>query len=124
VEYEEKQQIWLMIMENVPQNEKLPLFIDFFKQWMENRNVSIDVWNINMHLHWTNNAVKGCNFKLKGFVGEQHRNVFLQVRKLKEEAEFVSWQLKGKKLGEPGKNESMIMSKKTTELNIMQSRTA
>jgi hypothetical protein len=67
-----------MIMENVPQNEKLTLFLDYFvKQWMENWNVPIEVWNINMHLRGTNNAVKRLNSKLTGFTGEQQYNVFL-----------------------------------------------
>jgi len=35
---------WLMIMENVPQNEKLTLFLDnFVEQWMENQNVPIEM---------------------------------------------------------------------------------
>ena len=32
--------VWLMIMENVPQKEKLTLFLDYFVgQWTENQNV-------------------------------------------------------------------------------------
>jgi len=84
-----------MIMENVPQNEKLTLFLDYFvEQWMENQNVFIEVWNINKHRHKTNNAIKCWNSKITGFVGKQQRNVFLQVQKLKVEAEFVSCGLK------------------------------
>jgi hypothetical protein len=34
------EEVWLMIMENVPQKEKLTLFLDYFvEQWMENQNV-------------------------------------------------------------------------------------
>ena len=84
-----------MIMEIVPQNEKLTLFLDYFvKQWMDNQHVSIEVWNINKHRNRTNNAIQCWNSKLTGFVGKQQHNVFLQVQKLKVEAEFVSWQLK------------------------------
>jgi len=33
---------WLMMMENVPQNEKLTLFLDYFvEQWLKNQNVLI-----------------------------------------------------------------------------------
>jgi hypothetical protein len=86
---------WLLIMENVQQNEKLNLFLDYFvKQWLENQNVPIEVWNINKNQHRTNNAIKCWNSKLAGFVGKQQRNVFLQVQKLKVETEFVSRRLK------------------------------
>jgi len=41
---------WLMIMDNVPQNEKLTLFLDHYvPQLMENQNVTIETWNINKH---------------------------------------------------------------------------
>ena len=39
---------WLMIVENAPRKEKLPLFLDYyFQQSMENQNISIEMWNIN-----------------------------------------------------------------------------
>jgi len=58
-----------MIMEIVPQNEKLTLFLDYFvKQWMENQNFLIKFWNINKRRHRTNNAIQCCNSKLTGFV--------------------------------------------------------
>ena len=66
-----------MIMENVPQNEKLTLFLGYFvKQWMENQNVPIEVWNIKKHRHRTNNAIKCLNFKVTRFAGKQQSNVF------------------------------------------------
>jgi len=38
-----------MIVENVPQNEKLTLFLDYyFKQLMENQNVPIEMWNVQL----------------------------------------------------------------------------
>jgi hypothetical protein len=38
---------WFMIMDSVPQNEKLTSFLDYFvEQWMENQNVPIEMWNI------------------------------------------------------------------------------
>lgn len=94
---------WLMIMDSVPQNEKLTLFLDYFvKQWMENQNVPIEMWNIHQHRHRTNNAVESWNSKLNSIIGKQHPNVFLLVQKLKEEAELVSWQIKSKELGLAG----------------------
>ena len=32
-------EVWLMIMENVQQKEKMTLFLDFVEHWMENQNV-------------------------------------------------------------------------------------
>ena len=79
-----------MIMENVPQNEKLTLFLDnFVEQWMENQNVPIEMQNINKYRYRTNNAVDGWNSKLSSIIGEQQPTVFLQVQKLKEQAELV-----------------------------------
>jgi len=74
-----------MIMENVPKNEKLTLFLDYFvEQWIESQNVPIEMWNINKHGYRTNNAVDGWNCKLSSIVGKQQPTVFLQVQKLKE----------------------------------------
>jgi hypothetical protein len=86
---------WLMLMESLPQNEKLTLFLDYFvEQWMEKQNVPIEMWNIHQHRHRTNNAVEGWNSKLSSIIGKQHPNIFLLVHKLKEEAELVWWQIK------------------------------
>ena len=39
---------WLMVMENVAQNEKLTLFLDYYiQQMMENQSDPIEMWNIN-----------------------------------------------------------------------------
>jgi len=86
---------WLMMIENVPQNEKVTLFLDYFvEQWMENQNVPIEMRNINKHRYRTNNAVDGWNSKLSNIIGKQQPTVFLQVQKVKEQAELVPWQLK------------------------------
>lgn len=75
---------WLMVLENVPQNEKLALFLEHYaQQLMENQNISIETWNINKHRPWTNHAVEGWNFKLNSIIGKLQQNVFLQVQKLK-----------------------------------------
>jgi hypothetical protein len=67
----------LMILENVPQNEKLTLFLDYsIQQLMENQNVPIEMWNINKHRHRTNNAVEGWNSQLNSTTGKQQTNVF------------------------------------------------
>jgi hypothetical protein len=97
------EEVWLMIMESVPQNEILTLFLDYFvEQWMENQNVPIEMWNIHQYRHRTNNAVEGWNSKLNSIIGKQHPNVFLLVQKLREEAQLVSWQIKSKELGLAG----------------------
>ena len=89
------EEFWLMIMENVPQNEKLTLFLDHYvQQLLENQNVPIETWNIYKHRSWTNHAVEGWNFKLNSVIRKQQQNIFLQVQKLKEKAEFVSRRLK------------------------------
>jgi hypothetical protein len=50
---------WLMIMESVPYNDKLTLFLDYFvEQWIENQNVPIEMWNTNKHRHRTNSAAE------------------------------------------------------------------
>jgi len=47
----------LMIMENVPQSGKLPLFLDYcVQQWLENRNVPIEVWSVNKHRYRAKSA--------------------------------------------------------------------
>jgi hypothetical protein len=38
---------WFIIMKNVPQNEKLTLFLDYYvQQLMENQNVPIEMWDV------------------------------------------------------------------------------
>ena len=91
----EEEEDWLKIVENVPQSEKVIWFRDYYiQQLMENRNVPVEIRNINKHWHRTNNAVEAWNSKLNSIIGKQQPGVFLQVQKLKEEAELVSWQLK------------------------------
>ena len=85
------EEVWLMIMENVPQKGKVTLFLDLSSNGWRNRT-----WNINKHRHRTNNAVEGWNSNLNSVIGRQQANVFLQVQKSKEEAQLVSWQLKSK----------------------------
>jgi len=53
-------EIRLMIMENISQNEKLTLFINYYaQQWMENQNVPIEMWNTKKRRYRSNNAVEG-----------------------------------------------------------------
>jgi hypothetical protein len=43
-------EFWLTIMENIPQNEKLTLFLAYYvQQLMKNQNDLIEMWNINKH---------------------------------------------------------------------------
>jgi adenylosuccinate synthase len=63
---------WLMIMENVPQNEKLTLFLDYYVQeLMQNQNVPIEMWSIIKQRNRTNSAVEGWNSKLISIMGDQ-----------------------------------------------------
>jgi len=51
---------WLMVMQNVAQNDKLTLFLDYhIQKVMENQNDPIELWNINMHWHRTKSEVEG-----------------------------------------------------------------
>jgi hypothetical protein len=74
---------WFVIVKNVPQNEKLALFLDYYvQQLLENRNVPAEMWNVQSGV-W--------NFNLKRIMGEQQPDVFLLVQKLREKAESVFW---------------------------------
>jgi hypothetical protein len=78
------------------------------------------MWNINQHQHWTNNAVKGLNSKLNSIIGKQQPNVFLQVQKLKEEAEYVSLQLISRNLDSlVNNNERLSIKKKKKKMNCI-----
>jgi hypothetical protein len=95
------EEVRLMIMENIPQNGKLTLFIDYYvQQWMENQNVPIEMWNTNKHRLRNNNAVEGWNSKLSSIIGKQQPNIFLLVQRLNGEADFVPWQVKSKESGQ------------------------
>ena len=84
-------------MENIPQNEKLTLFIDYnVQQWMENQNVPIEMWNTNKHQHTSNSALEGWNSNLSNIIGKQQPNLFVLVQRLNGEAELISWQVKSK----------------------------
>ena len=104
-----------MIMKNVPQNEKLTLFLDYsVGQWMQNENVPIEMWNVNKRRRRTNNGVAGWNSKRHRIVGKQRPNVF-HVQKLKEEAEFMSCQLRPKELGHPGQKQEKCLDRITEQ---------
>ena len=107
---------------NVQQNWKLILFLNYYvQQLIESQNIPIEMWNIIKHQHWTNNAVEGWNSKLNSFIGKQQPNVFLQVQKLKEKYELVTWQLKSTESGEPGQKRRKINIKQEERIkNIME----
>ena len=97
------EEVWLRIMENVPHNDKLTLFLVYCaQQLMENHNVLIEMWNTNNNRRRTDSTVDGWNCELNSIIGRRKPNVFLQIHKLKEETQSVSWQLKSKGLGERG----------------------
>jgi hypothetical protein len=71
----------LMIMENVPQNGELTLFLYYcFQQLLENRNVPIEMWNVNKHRHRTNSVFRVWDSKLNSIAGKQQTFVFPQVQ--------------------------------------------
>jgi hypothetical protein len=87
-------------MENIQQNKKLTLFMDYYvQQWMENQNVPIEMWNINKHQHRSNNSVEAWNSKLSSVIGKQQPNLFLLAPRLNWETELVLWQAKSKESG-------------------------
>jgi len=57
---------------------------------------------LNKHQLRNNKAVEGWNSKPNSIISKQLPEVFLQVQKVKEEAELVSWQLKSKEPGDLG----------------------
>ena len=69
------------------------------------------MWNINKHRHGTNSRVEGWNSKLNSIIRKQQPNIILLVRKLKEKAELVSWQLRSKERGEPAQKRKTIYNK-------------
>jgi hypothetical protein len=69
---------------------------------MENWNVCIDTGNVNKNWRRTSSDVEGWSCRLNSVTGKQQSGVFLQARRLKVEAEIVSWQLEWKE------TESMI----------------
>jgi hypothetical protein len=62
---------------------------------MENQNVPIEMWNINKHRHWTNNADEGWNSILNSTTGKQQPTMFLQLQKLKEAVGILASEIKG-----------------------------
>jgi hypothetical protein len=95
------EEVRFMIMENIQQNKKLTLFIDYCtQQWMENQNVPIEMWNTNKHRHRSNNSVEAWNSKLSSVIGKQQPNLFLLVQRLNGETDLVLWQVKSKASGQ------------------------
>jgi hypothetical protein len=73
---------WLMIVENIPQNEKLTLFLDYyFQQLMENQNVTIEMKYVNNHRRRTNKADEVWNSQPNSITRKQHPEVFFRYRK-------------------------------------------
>jgi hypothetical protein len=66
------------------------------------RNVPIEIWNVNVHRYGTDDGTESWNSKLSSIIGKQQPYVFLLVQKLKEEAVLVSWRPYLKVPGESG----------------------
>ncbi|GFY11259.1 uncharacterized protein TNCV_4472451 [Trichonephila clavipes] len=65
-----------IIWENSFSIDTLTTFIDYFvKQWMDNPNMPINVWNVYGQRHRTNNSVEGRNSKLNAIIGKNQPNV-------------------------------------------------
>jgi hypothetical protein len=46
------EEVWLMIMDNVTQNEKLMLLLDYFvEQWLPNQIVPFKMLNMRVNMH-------------------------------------------------------------------------
>ena len=82
---------WHLIMENLPDNEKSFLFMDYFVPSIPaingNLKVPIDLWNLHGHQNRTNNVVESWQSKLNSIIERYQPNVFLLVTMMKEEAQ-------------------------------------
>ena len=73
---------WLPIMENLPENERSVIFMDYLvQQWMGNPKVTVGLWNVHGQRHRTNNVVESCYSKLNSIIRRHHPNVFLSLKR-------------------------------------------
>jgi len=91
---------------------------------MENQNVPIEMWNVNKHRLRTNKALEGWNSKPNNIIRKQLPKVFLQVQKVKEEAELVYWQPKSKESGDLGQKRRKIYVKEDKRIKYLQNNKA
>lgn len=79
---------WLEIYSQNPGNPKLIEFFDYFtERWLENEQISIQLWNCYKRRHRTTNAVEGWNNKVNSTFQKPRPRVKDLVQTLKMEAE-------------------------------------
>ncbi|GBN43365.1 hypothetical protein AVEN_80827-1 [Araneus ventricosus] len=60
---------WIKIQEDSPQNFLQTKFYDYFvEQWIENRTITVSMWNCFKRLHRTNDIIEGWNNKVNAFI--------------------------------------------------------
>ncbi|PRD23866.1 UNVERIFIED_CONTAM: hypothetical protein NCL1_45251 [Trichonephila clavipes] len=100
---------WSIIWKKSFSIDKLTTFIDYFvEQWMDNPNMPIKIWNVYGQRHRTNNSVQGWNSELNAITSRNQPNVHVFVKILKEETQKMSFNLKSRELGDPGKKGKSI----------------
>lgn len=94
---------WFLILNEAPDTEKMKEFLGYFeKQWLENEQVPMSMWNVYGERHRTNNVVEGWNRKLNSIIGAKQPNVFVFFSKLKGEASEAGFKLRSFEVGESG----------------------
>ena len=116
------EEAFLQIMENIPNNDKLKRFTDYFvEQWMDNPSVPLQLWNVYGQRHRTNNPVESWNSQLNRIIDIKQPNVQFLVKSLKEQSVKVSHQLRGKEIGTAGVKRRKVYVKLDEKIvNIMQ----
>lgn len=84
---------WLCIMEDSPNHhQQLQKFQDYLvDQWIQNSNITVDMWNCYEQRHRTNNAVEGWNHRLNSILKKPHPTLFALIKCLKTEAEYSNF---------------------------------
>lgn len=91
---------WILIMELLPQHQKLNEFMDYFvEQWMDNPTVPTALWNVHAQRHRTNNVVEAWNSKINRMINRNKPNVQLLVKCLKNETNNISHAVRSQELG-------------------------
>jgi hypothetical protein len=94
-------------MENVPQNDKLSKFLDYFvEQQMANQNFPIEIWNINTHRNRTNNAIQGWNSKVHSIIGKQQPTFFFAGTEIKRRSRVGILATEIKETWKPGQTKN------------------
>ena len=80
---------WICTQQTSPNHEKLTRFYDYFvSQWLENDNITKEMWNCHKQRHRSNNALEGWNNRLNTLI-RPHPNVYQLIKCLHQEAEYA-----------------------------------